>query len=144
MILQASPQKPSTVLYAEWALWLWTTWTCLFGMYQTGTELPQQVQSLNEQLQGLATIEPKTMMQLAIVGYAVTGISLAWAIYEIGRRKHWPRSSLLWGFAIELVWMLFFPPHGLKEWLTDIPDIALQVIAIYWLYTSPAKEWFQV
>ncbi len=135
--------KPKTVFKAELALWLWTAWVCLYGLYDTRNSIPELEQSLDEQLQGAITIAPETIMHGAIAGYAIIAVISIWVIVKIGAGKHWARSSFIWGLGFQILTTLMPPYHGLKEHISDIPDLGLQLYAAYLLYTMPAKAWFE-
>ena len=142
LISQKPLQKPRNVLYAEWALWVWTTWACLFGMYQSWAGLPQLESQINTESQGMITIAPQTILDWAVVGYLAGAAVSVWFILKIGEGKRWARSSFMWGFALEIVWLAIPPYHGLGDYLTDIPDLALQGYALHLLYTKPGSGWF--
>jgi len=134
--------KPKAVACAEWVLWTWTAWTCVFGIYHTWLSIPEYEQQLLEQSQGLISIAPDMIMKLAVAVYALVLVLSIWIIIEIGKGKHWARSSLLWGFAFQILFMFFPPYHGFSEYLADIPDVGLQAASLYLLYTKPGRDWF--
>ena len=145
------PKKPQNVVYAEWSLWFWAIWACLFGVYQTVIGMPEidkAIHNLNDQLAGLAEIPIPTGSALAwaIVWYGAQALLAAWFIFKISQGRNWARSSLFWCCLLEAVWTvvsgLFSPPETLFDWLSFIPDFVPQATAIYWLYTKPGSDWF--
>jgi hypothetical protein len=136
------PHKPRNVLYAEWALWAWTVWICLSGIYQVWSELPEIEQMMSDALQGVYTMQPRALLEMTIAGYGLLALLSAWIIVKIGAGKHWARGSLLWGFGLQAVCIAFPPYRGISEYLADIPDLGLQGIAIFLLYTRPGRGWF--
>ena len=89
------------MLYAERALWAWTAWICLFGVYQTSASIPDIEQAITTQLQGMVTITPQTLMAVTGVGYAALALTMIWIVLKIGAGKRWARSSLLLGFILD-------------------------------------------
>jgi len=134
-------QKPTNVLYAEWALWIWTAWTCLFGIGQSWLQIPEIETAMTDQLQGIFTVPPRTLLAAIIGCYGVLALASAWVVWKIGIGKNWARKSLLWGFVLEVLWIAV-PPYSLSGFLSDIPDFGLQGYALYLLYTAPGKGWF--
>jgi hypothetical protein len=135
-------QKPKAVFYAERALWAWTAWICLFGLYQTWAEIPDVEQAITTQLQGIVATTPQTLMVAAIAGYAVLALTSVWIIFKIGAGKNWARNSLLLGFILDALYTLSPPYHGILGYLTDLPDFGLQIYALCLLYTAPGSGWF--
>ncbi len=143
--VRAKSEKPKTVTYAEWALWTWTAWVCLFGLYQTGGQIPEFEQALTDDLQGAITIAPQSLLAMAAAGYAALAAISAWIVLKIGAGKHWARSSLMWGFVFQVICMVLPPYHkmGAAEYRAIIPDLGLQIYALYLLYAPPGSVWFQ-
>jgi hypothetical protein len=98
---------------------------------------------MNDQLQGMFTMTPGTMMEIIVAIYGVLAVISAWIVWKIGAGKNWARKSLLWGFVLEVAWGACPPWHGVLEYLTDLPDVALQGYALYLLYTKPGSGWFR-
>jgi hypothetical protein len=140
--IKAETEKPRAVLYAEWALWAWTAWACLFGIYQSWIAIPAIEDAITGQLQGMVTLEPKTLLQAIIAGYGAMAVLSVWVVLKIGAGKNWARSSLLWGFVLEAAIAAWPPYHGLLDTLADVPDFGLQGYALYLLYTKPGRDWF--
>jgi hypothetical protein len=136
------PEKPKAVLYAERALWAWTAWICLFGVYQTSASIPDIEQAITTQLQGMVTITPQTLIAVTVVGYAALALTMIWIVLKIGAGKRWARSSLLLGFILDALYTLSPPHHGILGYLTDVPDLGLQIYALVMLYTAPGSGWF--
>jgi hypothetical protein len=136
------PPKPDNVARAELTLWLWTAWACLYGIYETRGQIPEIEDMLTGQLEGMISISPNALLLLTIAGYAGLGVLSAWIIYEIGRGKHWARSSLLWGFGLEILTIIIPPYKAPFEYLTDVPDLGLQIYALHLLYAPEARSWF--
>jgi len=134
-------RKPECIVYAEWALWAWTVWACLYGIYSTWRGMPEIQQQL-DQLQGLITIDPHSLMPMAIAGYVALAVFSAWFIVKIGQGKNWARSSFLWGFVCEVIAVFIPPYHAPLEYIASIPDFGLQIYALYYLYTAPNSAWF--
>ena len=139
---QLPPPKPKQVNHAEWALWVWTLWTCLWGVYSTNNNIPEIERSLNEQLQGMVSIPPEALLNYAIGGYAIIGVLSGWFVYKLGHGKQWARSSFLWSFVLQGLTTLAPPYHGLQEHISDIPDLGLQAYAVYLLYSRVCSDWF--
>lgn len=135
-------KKPPTILYAEWALWAWIAWTCLFGIYQSWSKIPDIEQIMADEFQGLYSIDPSSLTEIIIATYAVVAALSAWVVFRIGAGKNWARGSLLWSFILELFWLLAPPYHEVSTYLINIPDLGLQVYALYILYTDPGSRWF--
>ena len=134
--------KPADVLYAELALWAWTAWACLYGIYHTWKQIPEIEDMLTSQLQGFIDIGPDRLLHMAVGGYVSIAIISAFVVYKIGQGKEWARLSLVWGFALEVLIELisaFFEPI---EYLSDIPEFGLQIYALYLLYTPASRAWF--
>jgi peptidoglycan/LPS O-acetylase OafA/YrhL len=140
--LPCKPEKPKAVLYAERALWAWTAWICLFGVYQTSASIPDIEQAITTQLQGTVTITPQTLMAVTVVGYAALALTMIWIVLKIGAGKRWARSSLLLGFILDALYTLSPPHHGILGYLTDVPDLGLQIYTLVMLYTAPGSGWF--
>jgi hypothetical protein len=135
-------QKPQSVLYAERALWGWTAWACLFGIYQSWLGIPEMENAISEQIPGLFTATPQSLLQMIIVGYVATAAVSVWFVLKIGAGKHWARNSLLWGFVLEIVWTACPPYHAALDYVADIPDLGFQIYALCLLYTQPGRDWF--
>jgi len=136
-------QKPKAILNAERALWLWTIWMCVFGIFQTKADIPDIEEVITTQLQGMVSISPQAMLVTAVCGYAVLALISIWIIFKIGAGKNWARASLLGGFALDLTCTLWSSYHDITGYLTGIPDLGLQIFAITMLYTAPGSLWFQ-
>lgn len=136
------PQKPKTVIYAEWALGAWTAWFCLFGLYQSWAAMPGLQKMMNEQLQGMIIIAPGTILKITISFYAFMAMTLVYLIYKIDQGKNWARVSLLLNLAAQLLLTVIPPYKTAFEYLPDIPDLGLQAYALYLLYTWPGRAWF--
>ena len=143
MSLTQESEKPQTVVYATWALWAWTAWICLFGIYQSWMSIPEIERTMTEQLQGMFTVAPSALKEIIIGGYGLLAVMSAWIVLKIAAGKNWARSSLLWGFALEVICAVVPPYHGFLSYLTDIPDYGFQGYALYMLYTKPGCDWFQ-
>jgi hypothetical protein len=136
------PEKPKAVLHAERALWAWTAWICLFGVYQTSASIQDIEQAIATQLQGMFMMTPQTLMAVTVIGYAVLALTMIWIVVKIGAGKRWARSSLLLGFILDALYRLSPPYHGILGYLTDVPDLGLQIYALAMLYTAPGSGWF--
>jgi hypothetical protein len=115
----------------------------LFGVYQSWLSIPEIEQLISGQLADIITLDSKTLLEIIIVGYGLMAVASAWVVFKIGAGKHWARSSLMWGFALEVAWTACPPYHGVMDFLTGAPDIIMQGYALYLLYTKPGCEWFQ-
>lgn len=135
-------EKPQNVCRAEKALWAWTAWTCLFGIYQSWIGIPEIEGMMNGPLQGLVPIEPHKLLEWIIAGYAGLAIASAWIVLKIGAGKNWAKSSVLWGFILQAICIVWPPYHLGLDFLADVPDIGLQIYALYLLYTKPGSDWF--
>lgn len=135
-------KKPKTVLHAEYALWIWTAWMFLFGIYQSLISIQDIEQEITTQLQGAISISSGTLMEITVASYALLALTSVWIIFKIGAGKNWARTSLLLGFILDAAWTAMPPYHGLLEFVTYIPDLGLQVYAVFLLYTPPGNRWF--
>jgi hypothetical protein len=135
--------KPRAVRDAECALWAWTAWTCLFGLYQAWAGLNENLGQLNDYAQGLLAIDPHQMVKAFIAIYLVVAVLSGWIILRISAGHPWARSSFAWGFALEVLMAALPPYHFTWEVLTALPDYGLQIYALYLLYTAPGRDWFQ-
>ena len=144
MTVQEKSEKPQAVVYAELALWAWTAWTCLFGFLQTRSQIPEIEQAMAGDLQGLISIAPETLLRAAAGGYAAIAAVSAWFIVKLAAGKHWARSSFMWSFVFQVLLMALPPYHRMTagEFLGAVPDIGLQILALYLLYTLPGSAWF--
>jgi hypothetical protein len=125
---------------AQWVLWAWTTWITAAGIYQSWTTIPAV---LSDYLSGLVSIDTATLHELIVAVYAIAAGLTAWAIWELGLGRRWARTGLLLTFAVDLIWSAASLFHGALSYLSDIPDLGLQGIAIYLLYTLPGRLWFE-
>ena len=139
----SSSPKPANVLYAEWALWAWTAWTCLFGIAQSWGQVAEIEEAITTQLQGMLTIQASTLIAIIIIGYGIVAITSVWIILKIGAGKKWARTSLAAGFALDAGYTVLSFEPGLLNHLADLPDFGLQICALYLLYTAPGREWFK-
>lgn len=135
-------QKPKAVFDAERALWAWTGWICVFGLYQSWVEIPRIEAAIGSQLQGMVALAPRTLMAASGAGYAALALTMVWVIFKIGRGRNWARHSLLLGFILDAIYTLSPPYHGLLSYRTDLPDLGLQIYALHRLYTAPGNSWF--
>jgi hypothetical protein len=136
--LRTAPRK--AVRSAEWLLWFWTVWTTGAGIFQSWTTLPNL---LANQVAGLVSVSSDTLHEVIVVFYVMVAILSVWIIWWIGAGKRWARSSLLLSFIADAVWTLAPPNHGLSGYLSAVPDLGLQAIAIYLLYVRPGRSWFE-
>ena len=135
-------QKPQGVRHAEQALWVWTAWICLFGVYQSWLGIPEIEREMTEQLQGVFSLDPQKLFEGIVGGYAVVAVTSAWVVMKIGVGQNWARRSLLWGFVLEVLYSAFPPYQGGWDLLAGIPDFGLQIYALTLLYTKPRSDWF--
>lgn len=136
-------KKPHDVTRAEYALWAWTAWTCLFGIYQTWVGIPEIEQTLNDQTQGMISIAPDDLLHMVIAGYALIALISAFFVYKLNQGKQWARSSFLWGFILQGLTTFLPPYHPLVEYLGDVPDLGLQIYAVIMLYSQKSQTWFR-
>ena len=125
---------------SEWLLWIWTAWTTGSGIFQSWTTLPNLVA---DQLGGLVSVSLGSLHEIIVIFYVVVAILSAWIIWRIGVGRRWARSSLLLSFIVDAVWTLAPPYRGFSGYLLAVPDLGLQAIAIYLLYASPGRAWFE-
>ena len=97
---------------------------------------------LGQQLQAIVDIPPDSMRSIIIGAYVLVGASMATIVAQIGQGKRWARFSLVISLAFELMSLAEPPDGGLVGYLADVPDFGLQLVALYWLYTTPGREWF--
>lgn len=132
-------EKPKEILYGTLGLGVWTAWICLFGIFETRTSLSQIQQMLPAELAGTMVIDTARATPFIVASYAMLGLLSAWFIWKTGQGKLWARASFLWGFILQTL-ITIFPPYN----LSDIPDIGLQALALYWLYSRPSRRWFDL
>jgi len=132
--------KPKAVRNAELALWAWTGWVCLFGLYQTWTEISWIEAILNSQLPGMVALTPQALMVASGAVYAAVALTMGWVVVKIGRGKNWARSSLLVGFILDAIFTLSPPYRDVLK--TALPELGLQIYALFLLYTAPGSGWF--
>jgi hypothetical protein len=135
-------KKPQAIYYAEWVLWVWTGWECLFGTYQSWVGIPELEKLITDQIQVGIPISPQTFMELIIVAYGMLAALSGWIILQISAGRKWARSSLLWGFVLQVIWWMVSPCHNIIDCLADVPDFGLQGYALYMLYTESGRRWF--
>ncbi|MEJ0063141.1 MAG: hypothetical protein WDO70_08050 [Alphaproteobacteria bacterium] len=134
--------KPKNVLYAELALWAWTVWMCVCGIYQAWVSIGDLEKMIAEQLQGMIEVDPESLMWTAVIGYAMLGAGSAWIVLKIGEGKNWARISVVLSFALDAIWTAMPPYRETLYYLLAVPDIGLQIYALYLLYTWPGRAWF--
>ena len=141
-ILAQPAGRPLEVIRAEWILWAWTAWICVYGVYQTLTGTSGADAMLGQQLQAIADVPPQFLKTTIVIAYVAVGLSMAAVVAQIGRGRRWARLSLLISFLFEL--LLFAGPQegGVTGYLALIPDLGLQMAALYLLYTRPGRDWF--
>jgi hypothetical protein len=133
-------EKPDAVTRAAWVLWAWTAWTLALGLYQTWASTSGIDKIVTDQLQGLVVVAPGALQKMMSAGYVLMAVSMAWVIAKIGDGKRWARGSLLLSFIVEALWIMNQP--GSLGYLTDVPDLVLQVCALFLIYTRPGRDWF--
>src|ERR1700761_4350631 len=102
------PQKPVEVSFAQIALWLWTAWVCIFGLYHSHSDLTDLQSQIDNAAPGAAiTVDPGMFMGVIAAFYAILAIASAWIIVRIGHGRRWARSSLMWGFLLQFLCDLF-------------------------------------
>jgi hypothetical protein len=79
---------------------------------------------------------------VTVVGYATLALTMVWIVLKIGAGKRWARSSLLLGFILDVLYTLPPPHQEILGYLTDVPDLGLQIYALVMLYTAPVSGWF--
>lgn len=131
-------KKPRDVLYAEYALWVWTIYVCFTTIYSSWKELPELQSFIDTNMPGLFTLDPAEVMKQVVVGSILLAALSVWVIYELGRAKRWARTTMMWNFFLQLL-MTMMPPQHI---LMDIPNIGLQIYALHLLYTPASKVWF--
>ena len=134
-------ERPKAVVHAEWALWTWTAWICLLGIYQTLASPSGADANLIAQVQATAGISLGDLRTVMIVGYVLTAISMALLIAQIGAGKRWVRASVLVSFILEVLWVIA-TSDSTADYLTALPDFGLLIYALYLLYTPPGRDWF--
>lgn len=134
--------RPKEIKRAEWLLWAWTAWICIYGVYQTMSGASGADAMLGQELQSVIDIPPESMRTVIIIAYIAVAVSMAAVVAQIGRGRRWARVSLLISFVFEI--LLFSGPQesGVTGYLTLIPDLGLQSVALYLLYTKPGRDWF--
>jgi hypothetical protein len=74
-------------------------------------------------------------------------ILLVFLIWKIGRRREWARITLLVFFILRVAPYTYVGWHEIVRYRLSgqlsIAYFALQTAALFFLYTSPGKEWFQ-
>ncbi len=147
MLYQSKPSKPGNIYAAEAALMLWTFWACVFGIIDTQRSMGD-INQILDQLSGVLETEPGSMitsqqlMKIAYVSYALIAAVSVYFVRKLDQGKEWARSSFLWGLIIQVGIMLFPPYKQPLEYITDIPDIGLQIFAMTQLYCEASNRWF--
>ena len=136
------PEKPKEISYALWALGAWAAWLFFFGVYQTWVGLPALQALINEPLQGVISVESRLMLEMAVATYGMVALSLVWVAYKVNQGKRWARTTLLVSFVLEVLWIIMPPYHGWADYLSDVPDLGLQLYALYLMLTWPGRTWF--
>lgn len=137
------PDKPATIDHAEWALWAWTAWICLFGIYQTLVGGSGSDKAITDQFQSIIEVPPETLRTTIVAGYGLAGASMAWVVIKIGAGKTWARRTVLVSFILEALWAAAGQTDAsVADFLADVPDFGLQMYALYLLYTRPGRQWF--
>jgi hypothetical protein len=135
--------KPASVGNAERALWLWTIYTCVLGTYQTLKQIPELMDMVTmANLQDSFPINEALMRQWTFYGYAALFVISVWVLWRLNVGRRWARGSVLGGFVIELLIEIVPPYHDLVGYIPDIPDIGLQIYALWLLYNRPGSDWF--
>jgi glycerol uptake facilitator-like aquaporin len=132
--------RPKEVKRAEWILWAWTTWICVYGIYQTVAGTSGADAMLGEQLQAVAPEITSGMMKPIILGaYVLVALTMAGVVAQLGKGRRWARFSLVLSFVAEI---LFFTGGTASDYINYAVDLGLQAAALYLLYTGPGREWF--
>ncbi|WP_284948119.1 hypothetical protein [Acidisoma cladoniae] len=95
------------------------------------------------QLGGLITTSQMTIDELIVVFYLLTASFSIVAVWELGFGRRWARIWFLLNFAVDTIWTFAPPYHGYAVLLRAMPDLGLQAVAVYLLYASPGRLWFE-
>ena len=88
-------------------------------------------------------IDAGSMRKAGVGIYVIVGLSMVLVIFQIGEGKRWARLMLLVSFIFEGLYVLGQGAAGPEDYLAAIPDLGLQMAALYWLYTPPGRGWFE-
>jgi hypothetical protein len=139
----SNDKRPAVVDRAKLALWVWLAWTCAIGLYQSWAGAGDIQKQIDDDFQGAISIDPGLVFKGTLLVYVIVAIASAWALTALTRGKHWARSSFMWSFACQALVTISPPYHAPLDYLTDIPDLGLQIYALYLLYTKPGSNWFE-
>ena len=114
----------------------------MFGLYQSWGGPPESEKAVTDQLQFIAGITPDSLRTMTIAVYAIAALSTAWVVVNIGAGKTWARTTLLIGVVLEALWVSAQSDVSALDYAADVPDFALQIYALYLLYTKPGRGWF--
>ena len=128
-------------MFAVRAMWLWVGWTALYGAYQAWFTDTAALQPLVDQLAPFYPVTTQTLQPLTAVGYAVAALSIAWLTAKLANRKRWARTSLVVSLLVQALWTAGQVPD-LAQVLSNIPDLVLQSVTLWFLFTPPARAWF--
>ena len=134
--------KPKNVYLAQGLLFLWTVFTCVYGVYDTWKNLPE-IQLMINTLQGTDFVSLDTLSTGVVVVYFLIALMLIGFVFQIGEGRKWARSSFLWGWVLQAAWTLGQShQQPIVDYWSDGLDLGLQLIALYLLYEESASSWF--
>jgi hypothetical protein len=96
-----------------------------------------------KQLDGFISVRQPIVDDMIVVFYLVTAAFSVWAVWELGLGRRWARIGFLLNFAVDAIWTFAPPYHGGAVFLWAVPDLGLQALAMYVLYSSPGRHWFE-
>ncbi len=134
-------ERPTAINRAQWVLWAWTAWMCLFGVYQLWT-LPTGFEDVVQQFQSTTGIATGSLRTVGLGFYALVLVSMVTLILQIGAGRRWARFMLLVSFILEAVWVVGQLDFSADQ-LADVPDLLFQIYALYLIYTAPGRDWFK-
>jgi hypothetical protein len=138
--LSVAAERPRTVVFAERAMWAWAAWNAVYGAYEALFARTTDMQSTLDMLGAANPVAPQSIRPLTAAVYALGALSIVWLAIKIGQRKRWARASLVANFVVQALWVS--GSQAFADVLTNIPDLGLQMAALWFLYTQPARSWY--
>jgi len=125
-------QRPTRVTHALWLLW-GSLAIAVVDATVTLTSFAEDAETLGP---------PRSF---AVV-FAVFVLVLAWITWNIGRGRNWARTTLLVLTVVSVLLSIFQGPLPEQTSLDRILEwaiIAVEVMAVYLLFTAPSRPWFR-
>lgn len=137
-------KKPADIGRGQFVLWVWTFYATVVMGYFDLKDLPDTVQSLNDQAQGLFTVTDSMAFNGIIAEKILIFAVSAWVIASISLRRIGGRSTVMWAVLLQAACYPFMGTFSSgKEIAKAIPDIGLQILALALLYSRAGTAWFK-